>query len=325
VIDAVAAVMLVSLIAYCVLAGADFGGGVWDLLATGPRAERQRRLADDAIAPVWEANHVWLILIVVLLFTAFPRAFAAASIGLHIPLLLMLLGIVLRGSAWAFRRYGGRARWGRIFAVASATTPIFLGCALGAVTSGALRAGPGGVPELGFFRPWLAPFPLAVGAFALALFAYLAAVYLAVEAPDVELRDDFRARAILSAVVVAACALAAGLLTPPGARHFRDALLRSPWSWPLQISTGVAAAGALWALFTRRFRTARTLAVLQVIAIIGGWGAAQRPYLIAPDLTLQDTAAPESTLRLLLIALAAGSVLLFPSLWWLFRVFKRGT
>ena len=105
-IEAVAAVMLVSLIAYCVLAGADFGGGVWDLLATGPRAERQRRLADDAIAPVWEANHVWLILIVVLLFTAFPRAFAAASIGLHVPLTLMLLGIVLRGSAWAFRRYG---------------------------------------------------------------------------------------------------------------------------------------------------------------------------------------------------------------------------
>jgi cytochrome bd ubiquinol oxidase subunit II len=324
VIDAVAAVMLAALVAYCVLAGADFGGGVWDLLATGPRAERQRRLADDAIAPVWEANHVWLILIVVLLFTGFPRAFAAASIGLHVPLTLMLLGIVLRGSAWAFRRYGGRARWGRVFAVASAITPIFLGASLGAVTSGALRAGPDGAPELGFFRPWLAPFPLAVGAFALALFAYLAAVYLAVEAEDPELREDFRTRAIVSAVVVAACALAAGVLAAPGARHFRESLLRSPWSWPLQISTGAAAIGALVALVARRFRTARVLAVAQVALIICGWGAAQRPYLIAPDLTLEAAAAPEPTLRLLLIALAIGSVVLFPSLWWLFRVFKRG-
>jgi len=323
-IDALAAAMLASLVAYCVLAGADVGGGVWDLLATGPRAERQRRLVDDAIAPVWEANHVWLILIVVLLFTGFPRAFAAASIGLHVPLTLMLLGIVLRGSAWAFRRYGGRARWGRIFAIASAVTPIFLGSALGAVTSGALHAGPDGAPELGFFRPWLAPFPLAVGALTLALFAYLAAVYLAVETSDPDLRDDFRARAILSAVVVAGCALAAGLLTPQGARHFRETLLGSPWSWLHQISTGAAAVGALWALFTRRFRTARAMAVVQVALIVGGWGAAQRPFLIAPDLTLESAAAPEPTLRLLLVALATGSVVLFPSLWWLFRVFKRG-
>jgi cytochrome d ubiquinol oxidase subunit II len=324
VIDALAAVMLVALIAYCVLAGADFGGGVWDLLATGPRAEGQRRLADDAIAPVWEANHVWLILIVVVLFTGFPRGFAAAGIGLHVPLTLMLLGIVLRGSAWAFRRYGGRARWGRVFAVASTVTPIFLGVSLGALTSGALRAGPDGAPELGFFRPWLAPFPLAVGAFALAVFAYLAAVYLAVEAVDPELREDFRTRAIVSAIAVAACALLAGLLAAPGARHFRESLLRSPWSWPLQIATGAAAVSALWALFTRRFRTARVLAVIQVSLIICGWGAAQRPYLIAPDLTLQAAAAPEPTLRLLLIVLAIGSVLLFPSLFWLFRVFKRG-
>jgi cytochrome d ubiquinol oxidase subunit II len=323
-IDAVAAVMLVSLIAYCVLAGADFGGGVWELFATGSRAERQRRLVDDAIAPVWEANHVWLILIVVLLFTGFPPAFAAASIGLHVPLTLMLIGIVLRGSAWAFRRYGGRPRWGRVFAFASAATPIFLGISLGAVTSGALRMGPDGAPELGFFRPWLAPFPLAVGAFALALFAYVAAVYLAVEADDPELRDDFRSRAIISAIAVGACALAAGLLAAPGARHFRDSLLRSPWSWPLQISTGLAAIAALWALWTRRFRAARALAVIQVASIVGGWGAAQYPYLIAPDLTLAAAAAPDSTLRLLLIALAIGGVVLFPSLWWLFRVFKRG-
>src|SRR5205823_5563773 len=199
VIEAVAAVMLVSLIAYCVLAGADFGGGVWDLLATGPRAERQRRLADDAIAPVWEANHVWLILIVVLLFTGFPPAFAAASIALHVPLTLMLLGIVLRGSAWAFRRYGRRAltRWSRVFAISSAVTPVFLGMCLGAVTGSGIRL-VGGVPEEGFFRSWLAPFPFAVGLLALALFAFLAAVYLALEAPEGPLREDFRLRAILS-------------------------------------------------------------------------------------------------------------------------------
>jgi cytochrome d ubiquinol oxidase subunit II len=322
--DLAAAAMLLSLIAYCVLGGADFGGGVWDLLAFGPRAEAQRRLADEAIAPVWEANHVWLILIVVLLFSCFPSAFAAASIALHVPLTLMLLGIVLRGSAWAFRRYGrrGLAQWSRVFAVSSTVTPVFLGICLGAVTGSGIRL-VDGLPAEGFFGSWLEPFPIAVGVFALAVFAFLAAVYLAVEAPEGPLREDFRLRAILSGLSVGLCALAAALLAGPATGHFGDRLLHAPWSWPLQIATGAAALGAFAALFLRRYRAARALAVGQVSLIVLGWGLAQWPYLLGPELTIRGSAAPDPTLRAVLVALAAGSLILLPSLWWLFRVFKR--
>lgn len=140
--ETLAGIILVSLTAYVLLGGADFGGGVWDLLAAGPRRAEQRRLIAQAIGPVWEANHVWLILAVVLLFTCFPPAFARLAIVLHIPLTLVLIGIVLRGSAFVFRSYGGKrdieATWGRIFATASLITPILLGVAVGAVASGAV-------------------------------------------------------------------------------------------------------------------------------------------------------------------------------------------
>jgi len=323
--DIAAGAMLLSLIAYCVLAGADFGGGVWDLFATGPRAEEQKQLVDEAIAPVWEANHVWLILIVVLLFSCFPAAFAAASIALHVPLTLMLFGIVLRGSAFVFRRYGRRGPkpWSRVFAISSAVTPVFLGICLGAVTGTGLRL-VDGVPAQGFFG-WLLPFPIAVGVFSLALFAFLAAVYLAVEAPEGPLREDFRSRALFSGVGVGVCALIAALLAGPATGHFRARLMQGSWSWPLQIATGAAAVGAFAALWLRRYRVARLLAVAQVALIVLGWGLAQRPNLLGTDLTIRGSAAPDEALQPVLIGLVAGSVVLAPSLWWLFRVFKRAS
>ena len=322
--DIAAGAMLLSLIAYCVLAGADFGGGVWDLLATGPRAEQQKQLVDEAIAPVWEANHVWLILIVVLLFSCFPPAFAAASIALHIPLTLMLLGIVLRGSAFVFRRYGRRGPkpWSRVFAISSAVTPVFLGICLGAVTGSGLQL-VDGVPAHGFLRSWLMPFPIAVGVFSLALFAFLAAVYLAVEAPEGPLREDFRRRALVSGVAVGLIALAAALLAGPATGQFRARLMQGAWSWPLQIGTGAAAIGAFAALWLRRYVFARSLAVAQVALIVLGWGLAQRPNLLGSDLTIRGSAAPDEALRPVLIALAVGSIVLLPSLWYLFRIFKR--
>ncbi|MCA9556709.1 MAG: cytochrome d ubiquinol oxidase subunit II, partial [Myxococcales bacterium] len=159
--DLVAAIILVALVAYTVTGGADFGGGVWDLLASGPRKDRQRALIARVVAPIWEANHVWLILVVVLLFVALPKAFAAITTALHVPLFIMLVGIVLRGSAFVFRAYdphGGVAvrRWSRVFAVSSAVTPFFLGVTLGAVASGALRVDPAtGRPLVGFWAPWV--------------------------------------------------------------------------------------------------------------------------------------------------------------------------
>ncbi len=325
--DAVAGVMLASLALYVVLGGADFGGGVWDLFASGPRAAAQRALIERAIAPIWEANHVWLILIVVLLFSAFPTAYAVATTSLHIPLTLLLIGIVLRGSAFVFRQYGthggpAERRWGRVFAVASTVTPVFLGVALGAVTSGRLRA-PGGVAASGFVTPWCAPFPFAVGLLALALFAFLAATYLTVEA-DPPLDGDFRRRALAAQAVLVAAAVAGALVADPTAAHFTSAWQREAWWWPLHGALALAVAAATWALAARRFRLARACAIAQAVLMVLAWGLAQRPYLIAPDVTIANAAAPARTLALLLGALGAGAAVLFPSLFWLYRVFKTG-
>jgi len=317
--DLLAGIILIALNAYVLLGGADFGGGVWDLLARGPRKVRQRELIAHAIGPVWEANHVWLILAVVLLFTCFPAAFARLAIALHVPLTLVLIGIVLRGSAFTFRSYGGEQEqekyWGRVFAVASLVTPVLLGVAVGAVASGAVGEGGRGTGE-GFYgayvAPWLAPFPFAVGLFALACFAFLAAVYLTLEAGDDDLREDFRRRAIgAGALVFVAAALGlvlSGQAPLVGAR--------------LVALTGIAAVCAFIALWTRRYRTARVAAAAQVSLILWGWGLAQFPYLLPPDLTIAGAAAPAVTLRLALGVLGLGALVLFPSLYYLFRVFK---
>jgi cytochrome bd ubiquinol oxidase subunit II len=326
--DVMAAVMLGALVAYAVTGGADFGGGLWDLIATGPRAARQRDLVEHALAPVWEANHVWLIFVLVVLFTAFPPAYAALTTALHVPLTLMLVGIVLRGSAFVFRQYGGGAapvahRWGRVFAVASVVTPFFLGAVLAALTEGRIAVDLARPEATALSWRWAAPFALLVGGFTLALFGYLAAVYLTVEAADPDLREDFRRRAFVSGAVVGAFALASAVCARAEAPAFFARLIGSPWSWPLQIATGAAAVAGFHALYRRHFRRARALAATQVALIVVGWGAAQYPLLIAPDLGIARAAAPPITLRLLVPVLLAGGLVLLPSLYYLMRVFKR--
>ncbi|HEY6099403.1 MAG TPA: cytochrome d ubiquinol oxidase subunit II, partial [Anaeromyxobacter sp.] len=210
--DLLGAAILAALVLYALLGGADYGGGTWDLLASGPRKAEQRAAVERAIGPIWEANHVWLILVVVVLFTGFPAAFAAISIGLFVPIVLLLVGIVLRGAAFTFRLYsrpGDRvqARWGAVFSASSVIAPLVLGAIVGALASGRLSVAAQGSQPFA----WLAPFPLAVGLFATALFSYLAAAYLAVET-DGPLRDDFRRRAIAAGIAVfASAALAAAL------------------------------------------------------------------------------------------------------------------
>jgi cytochrome d ubiquinol oxidase subunit II len=324
---ALAAVIGTALCLYFLLGGADFGGGVWDLLATGPRAAAQRRAVEDAIGPVWEVNHVWLILVVVVLFTGFPAAFAAISVAMHVPLTLFLIGVVLRGSAFAFRgvHAAGRAaerRLGLVFSIASLVAPVLLGMVVGALVSGRIRV-EDAIVTSGFFAPWLAPFPVATGLFALALCAYLAATYLTVEVHDPALREDFRHRALGAGIAVGALALAAFLLSRDGAPRVHAALLARRWSWPFHALTAAAALTAFAALAKRRFRLARAAAAAQTAFILLGWGLAQLPFLVVPDLTLADAAASPPTLRLLLIVLAAGVPVLVPSLVLLFRVFKR--
>jgi cytochrome d ubiquinol oxidase subunit II len=321
-----AGVMIVALILYALLGGADFGGGVWDLLASGPRRAEQRALIERAIGPIWEANHVWLILVIVLLFSAFPPAFAAISVALHVPLTLFLIGVVFRGSAFTFRAYDSRGdrqqkRWGLLFSLASVIAPILLGVMIGAIASGSIRVEDGGVTS-GFFAPWLAPFPILVGFFALALFAFLAASYLAWEAQSPALADDFRARALAAGVVVGALALATFAASWSGAPEIRKGLTERPWTWPLHAATATAALTAFAALIRRRFALARIAAAAQTALILLGWAASQYPYLLVPDLTLAGAMANPRTRQLILVALAAGTVVLFPSLFVLYRIFK---
>lgn len=326
-----AGAMMGSLTFYALLGGADFGGGVWDLLASGPRKREQRELIADAIGPIWEANHVWLILVIVLLFTAFPPAFAVIATALHIPLTLMLIGVVLRGAAFTFRSYDRKTddvqrRWGRIFSISSLITPVLLGVTVGAISSGTIRA-TDGIVTTGFFNSWLALFPFAVGLFALVLFAFLAAVYLtveAVEADDPLLREDFRLRALGAAIAAGVMALVVFLLAGTGAPAIRRNLSTNWWTWPLQIATAIFALGAIWSLWTTRLRLARFCAAAQVTLILWGWGVAQLPYLVEPDITIQNAAAPAITLRLVLGVLSAGAVILFPAFYYLYRIFKGG-
>jgi len=328
-----AAAIMVALNAWMLLGGADFGGGVWDLFASGPRRERQRALIADAIAPIWEANHVWLVLAVVLLFSCFPPAFAVLSIQLHVPLTLMLIGIVMRGSAFVFRSYDARRddvqrRWGRMFSVSSLLTPLLLGVSVGAIASGTVghRAWPADAAFVDrFVSPWLTPFTLGVGVLALSLVAFLAAVYLTVEAEgEPELAGDFRRRAFGAAAAVFVAAFGTLMLTPRFAPDVAVLLWESPLAWPMHFAIGVSAVGALWALWTRRYRLARVATAAQVSMIVWGWGLAQFPNLVPPDYSIAASAAPAITLRLVLIALVAGLVLIVPAFLYLFRVFKGG-
>ena len=322
----IASVMIASLVLYALFGGADYGGGVWDLFAFGRRAREQRALIADAISPVWEANHVWLILVIVILFTAFPPAFAAIATALHIPITLLLIGIVLRGTAFTFRTYDAQRddvqrRWSLIFSIASIITPILLGTILGAIASGTIRVENGAVTT-GFFNSWLAPFPFAVGFFALALFAFLAAVYLTLETRDRELQEDFRRRALVSGAIVGLLALTVFILAQTGAPTVLAGISRSSWALGLHVCTAVFATSAFYALWTRRYGLARLCVAAQVTLILLGWAFAQYPHIVEPDLTITSAAAPPVTLQLLLGALMAGVVLLFPSYYYLFRIFK---
>ncbi|MDZ4833142.1 MAG: cytochrome d ubiquinol oxidase subunit II [Candidatus Melainabacteria bacterium] len=315
--------MLAALTFYAVMAGADYGGGVWDLFAFGPRAAKQRETIATAIGPIWEANHVWLILVIVLLFGCFPPAFAAISVALHIPLTMLLIGIVLRGSAFTFRTYDShkdetQRLWGRIFAISSLITPVILGIVVGAISNGDLTT-EGSDFATTYIHSWLQPFPVAVGFLALSLFAYLAAVYLTSDTTDEELQNDFRIRALISSLVSAVLAATVFLLTKTEAPGIWTDISRAI---PLLIGTAVVATCTLAFLYFRKFKIARFFAAGQVALVLWGWAIGQYPYLVRPDWTITNSAANARTLELIIIALVAGAILLFPSFYYLLHIFK---
>jgi cytochrome d ubiquinol oxidase subunit II len=318
--------MLASLVIYCLLGGADYGAGFWDLVCSGPRKQGQRDLISKAIQPVWEANHIWLILLIVLMFSGFPAAFSAISVGLAVPIILILLGIVLRGSSYVFRAYFvGNVRtqlyWGKIFSISSSITPLFLGVVIGAISSDTLLINDG-VSENGFLRTWFQPFPLAVGLLSLSLFTYLSACYLTIETADAELQDDFRTRALISGFVSIMAAFAAYIIAGNSAQGILDGLSGSLSGWLVEIGAAAAALVAFQALWSRSYLRARVAAAAQVALIVIGWGIAQYPYVVRPELTIFNCASPINILSDLEVAVALGAVILIPSLFLLFLIFK---
>jgi cytochrome bd ubiquinol oxidase subunit II len=322
---AVAGILWLAVVAYATLGGADFGGGVWDLFARGPRATDQRRAVSKAMGPVWEANHVWLIFMITGVFTGFPTAFAALAIGLYVPFSLVLLGIVMRGAAFAFRAHaaGGpaRQRWGVVFGAASIITPFLLGACAGAVATG--QAVPQRITPNDLLLPWTTPFALVCGALALSICAGLAAAYLTVEQVQAgrhDLAEDFRRRALAAGAVT----LVLVLLALPLTNSTAPALWRglTGRGLPLAVLALVMALIAGIAMLRRRYVLARTVIVAQVAAILLAWAVAQAPYLIPPRITIEGSASPPQVMEGMLITYAVGALFLFPSLGFLFYVFK---
>ncbi len=324
---AAAGVALVAVMMYAVFGGADFGGGAWSLLASGPRKAEQRLALEKAIGPVWETNHVWLILLVVTLFVVFPAAYAVIFEALYVPLFLALVGIVARGAAFAFRHYGNREsrlarqslQW---FSWASVLTPFTFGLVIGAVTGGHIEV-EGTTVLSGAFAGWLRPFALMCGLIGLLICAFLAASFM-VARTEGELREDFRRRAIAASLALGAATTAAIPVAAWDADAFASHLDDARVVGAMGVTALLGLAG-LWALRTRRYRLAPPLAAATVAGVVGAWGLAQEPYLLANALTYEAAAAERITVVSFLVALPIGALILIPSLWLLYWTFSRDT
>jgi cytochrome d ubiquinol oxidase subunit II len=324
--DAVAGVLWTGVTAYAVFGGADFGAGFWSLVAGGgDRGKRARDLVDWAIGPVWEANHVWLIFVLVVLWTGFSTAFEAIFSTLFIPLSLAALGIVIRGSGFAFhktaRRLKGRNLAERLFGISSLLTPFFLGTVVGAIAGGRVPVGNAAGDPV---TSWLNPLSLLIGALFVATSAYLAAVFLVsdarrADAPDLE--RYFTGRALAAAVAAGALAVAGIFDLRAEARHVYDGLTGD--GLPLVILSALCGVAVLVLLWRGVRRGPRPLAVGAVVAVVWGWGVAQHPYLLPTQLTISAGAAPTATLTSLLIVFGLAVLLVIPAIVLLFTLAQR--
>jgi cytochrome d ubiquinol oxidase subunit II len=320
--ELVAAALFATVVLYAVLGGADYGCGLWDLTAgDGPRAARVRRQIDRSIGPVWEANHVWLIVAIVVLWTGFPRAFAAIMTTLALPWALVGLGVVFRGGAFVFRKssstYEAARMHGLVFALSSVATPFFLGTIAGAVASGRVALDGSGSP----WRSWTGPLSIVGGTLAVLVTAFLAATLLAFDAArrdDAEVAEWFRRRAVLAAVAAGAAALAAAVTIETTAPELAEGL-HGRGAVLIVVSAG-AGLVALHGLVRRRLAQARVGAFVAVAAVVTGWGVAQYPDLLVGSATIDEAAGAPVTLRLLLVVTAAGLVIVGPALIWLLHL-----
>jgi cytochrome d ubiquinol oxidase subunit II len=322
------AVMMLGLSAYAVFGGADLGAGFWDLTAGGAaRGGRLRGMVQRSMSPVWEANHVWLIFVLVIFWTAFPVIFGSVMSTLYVPLVLAGAGLIFRGLAFAVRGEAGTIRearaLGALFALSSLLVPFFLGAAIGAIASGRVPLGnAAGEP----FGSWLTPTSLLVGALAVGTGAFLAAVFLAADsgrAGAADLQQAFRVRALGSGAVTGALAIGGLLVVRSDAPELHDGLTSGAGLVAVAVSAlcGIATLGLVGA---RRYGAARVTSGGAVAAITAGWALAQSPYLLPGEETLHSAAASDATLAALLASLAVGMAVLVPSLAYLYRLVLRG-
>ncbi len=313
---AVGAILLAGITLYAVLGGADFGGGLWDLLAgTTARGRAPRTLIDESITPVWEANHVWLVFILVIFWTAFPHAFASVMTALPLPLWLALAGIVLRGAGFAFRKELTRLPWqraaGATFAFSSLLTPFFMGTVVGAIATGAVPAN----ASHASLAAWTSPTALLTGFLFVAACGYLAAVYLVVEAGrrgDRPMRAYFTRRGQGAAIAAGALSLAALAALHSSNPALFDRLTGR--ALPLVVLAGVCGLAVFALLTAGRTKGIRVIAALGVAAVIWGWGVAQYPVLLpGTDVTLTNAGATQATYVALVVVAIAAVILVVPS------------
>jgi cytochrome d ubiquinol oxidase subunit II len=324
--ELVLSIMFVGLIAYGLFGGADFGAGIWDLLAGGTRhGARQRELIERSIAPVWEANHVWLIFVLVVLWTAYSGAFAAVVTTLYIPLTLAAFGMIARGAAFAFRKSITTLRMRRFlgasFALSSLVTPYFLGAVVGGIASGRV---PAGIAAGDVVTSWINPTSALGGVLAVLVCAYLAAVFLCADARREgaeDLAEQFRLRALVVAGLTGLVGVAGLFVLRADAPLLFDGLTGR--ALPVVAISVVAGLTALVLLATRRFVPARAASALAVTAILVGWAVAQYPYMLVPEVTIEEAARGRATLVAMLVALVAGALILLPALTYLYLLFQR--
>jgi len=322
-----AIVLVIGLTAYAVLGGADFGAGFWDLTAGGAeRGSRVRGMVKRSMGPVWEANHVWLIFVLVVMWTCFPPAFAAIMETLYVPIFLAGVGIILRGAAFALRGEAGtigEARaLGGIFALSSVVTPFFLGATIGAVASGQVPVGEAGPP----FESWTGAVSILAGVTAIATGAFLAAVFMAADSVRAGLPDlvnAFRTRALGAGLAAGALAIGGLLVVRADVPDLFDGLTEGAGLAAVAVS-GLAGVASMGLVATSRFGPARLTAAIAVGAILVGMAVAQSPDFLPGELTFADAAAGHSTLVASMIGVAVGLAIILPSLALLFRLTLAG-
>jgi cytochrome d ubiquinol oxidase subunit II len=324
----VLAIIWLGVTAYAIFAGADFGAGIWDLFAGSPeKGKRPRALLERSIGPVWEANHVWLIFVLVYLWTAFPEAFVSIMTTLYIPMMFAGLGIVFRGSAFAFRKWAPtvteQAALGTAFAGASVITPFFFGVVAGAVASGRVPLGNAqGDP----WASWLTPMSLLAGVLAVVVCAYLAAVLVSRDAERARIPDlvsYFRVRSLAAGIAAGFVAFAGIFVVKADAPTLYEGLTR-PSGIAVVLISAVAGILSLGAIYRSRTSISRVLAVTATVAILWGWAIGQYPWLLPDVLTIEEGAASTPVLVALLVAFAAAVVLAVPALLWLYVLTDRG-